>query len=213
MTPGSGLCSKRRPGTKPPLESAGETTALLAVQGPDAPAAIETVLEKKPGRFRLIESESNGHPVGWPGPVTPASGEEKSPCLLLRLLVCLRPFRRRASHGRGRLRDTLRLEMGYPLWGQDLDPQTTPLEAGLGWVVDWDHDFVGKAALEAQRDGGRPETTDWFRDGRASDSPAAPPVAGRCGRRRGDQRQLQSHAQAGGLKWVISLRPLSLRLK
>ncbi len=48
-------------------------------------------------------------------------------------------------------RDTLRLEMGYPLWGQDLDEFTTPLEAGLGWVVNWDHDFVGRYALERQR--------------------------------------------------------------
>ena len=51
-------------------------------------------------------------------------------------------------------RDTLRLEMGYPLWGQDLDETTTPLEADLGWVVDWDHDFVGKAALTDQRERG-----------------------------------------------------------
>ena len=45
-------------------------------------------------------------------------------------------------------RDTLRLEMGYPLWGQDLDEETTPLEAGLGWVVAWDHAFVGREDLE-----------------------------------------------------------------
>ena len=45
-------------------------------------------------------------------------------------------------------RDTLRLEMGYPLWGQDLDPTTTPLEAGLEWVVGWDHEFVGREALD-----------------------------------------------------------------
>ncbi len=51
-------------------------------------------------------------------------------------------------------RDTLRLEMGYPLWGQDLDPQTTPLEAGLSWVVNWDHEFTGKAAFLRQRDAG-----------------------------------------------------------
>jgi aminomethyltransferase len=51
-------------------------------------------------------------------------------------------------------RDTLRLEMGYALWGQDLDAETTPLEAGLGWVVDWEHDFVGRAVLARQRDAG-----------------------------------------------------------
>jgi len=44
-------------------------------------------------------------------------------------------------------RDVLRQEMGYPLWGQDIDESTTPLEARLGWVLDWDHDFVGGAAV------------------------------------------------------------------
>lgn len=45
-------------------------------------------------------------------------------------------------------RDVLRQEMGYPLWGQDLDETTTPLEAGLRWAVDWTGDFVGREALE-----------------------------------------------------------------
>ncbi len=52
-------------------------------------------------------------------------------------------------------RDTLRLEMGYALYGHEIDETTTPLEAGLGWVVDFsDSDFLGKAALMAQRDRG-----------------------------------------------------------
>lgn len=49
-------------------------------------------------------------------------------------------------------RDTLRLEMGYALYGNDIDEQTTPLEADLGWVVDFDKpDFIGKEALLGQR--------------------------------------------------------------
>jgi aminomethyltransferase len=47
-------------------------------------------------------------------------------------------------------RDALRQEAGYPLWGQDLDEETTPLEAGLGWAVDWSGDFIGRAALEGR---------------------------------------------------------------
>ncbi len=48
-------------------------------------------------------------------------------------------------------RDTLRLEAGMPLYGQELDRETTPFEAGLGRVVKFDKpgDFVGRAALEA----------------------------------------------------------------
>jgi aminomethyltransferase len=45
-------------------------------------------------------------------------------------------------------RDTLRLEMGYPLHGHELSVDINPLEAGLGWVIDWEKDFFGKEALE-----------------------------------------------------------------
>ena len=54
-------------------------------------------------------------------------------------------------------RDVLRLEMGYPLHGQDIGPQRTPLEAGLGWAVAMAKGpFVGREALEAQQRGGLP---------------------------------------------------------
>ena len=54
-------------------------------------------------------------------------------------------------------RDTLRLEMCYPLNGSDLSPDRTPLEAGLGFFVDLDKpDFVGKPALVAQKAAGVP---------------------------------------------------------
>ena len=49
-------------------------------------------------------------------------------------------------------RDVLRLEMGYPLYGQDLLPERTPLEAGLSWAVSFDKGpFAGRDALERQR--------------------------------------------------------------
>jgi aminomethyltransferase len=44
-------------------------------------------------------------------------------------------------------RDTLRLEMGYALYGHELSLDIDPLEAGLGWAIAWDTDFTGKAAL------------------------------------------------------------------
>jgi aminomethyltransferase len=48
-------------------------------------------------------------------------------------------------------RDTLRLEMGYCLYGNDLDDITTPLEAGLGWVTKFTKDFTAKGILEQQK--------------------------------------------------------------
>jgi len=47
-------------------------------------------------------------------------------------------------------RDTLRLEMGYPLHGHDIDPKTTPIEAGLDRFVHLGRPFVGSAVLERQ---------------------------------------------------------------
>jgi len=55
-------------------------------------------------------------------------------------------------------RDTLRLEMGYPLHGNDISEERTPLEAGLSWAVRFDKDvaFLGRDALLRQRESGVP---------------------------------------------------------
>ena len=52
-------------------------------------------------------------------------------------------------------RDTLRLEAGMPLYGNDIDDTTTPLEASLGWIVKLDKgDFIGRDVLERQQEAG-----------------------------------------------------------
>jgi sarcosine dehydrogenase len=48
--------------------------------------------------------------------------------------------------------ESLRLEKGYRLWGADVCHQDTPLEAGFGFLVDWEGDFIGRDALLAQRE-------------------------------------------------------------
>jgi len=48
-------------------------------------------------------------------------------------------------------RDTLRLEMGYCLYGNDIDDTTSPLEAGLGWITKFNKDFIGKEILQKQK--------------------------------------------------------------
>ncbi|EIJ37323.1 glycine cleavage system aminomethyltransferase GcvT [Galbibacter orientalis] len=51
-------------------------------------------------------------------------------------------------------RDTLRLEMGYCLYGNDIDDTTSPLEAGLGWITKFSKDFVNSEALKRQKETG-----------------------------------------------------------
>lgn len=51
-------------------------------------------------------------------------------------------------------RDTLRLEMGYCLYGNDIDDNTSPLEAGLGWITKFTKDFTAKEILAEQKKDG-----------------------------------------------------------
>lgn len=51
-------------------------------------------------------------------------------------------------------RDTLRLEMGFCLYGNDIDDSTSPIEAGLGWITKFTKDFVNRAAIEKQKQEG-----------------------------------------------------------
>jgi aminomethyltransferase len=51
-------------------------------------------------------------------------------------------------------RDTLRLEMGYCLYGNDIDDTTSPLEAGLGWITKFTKDFIAKDKLQIQKQDG-----------------------------------------------------------
>lgn len=51
-------------------------------------------------------------------------------------------------------RDTLRLEMGFCLYGNDINDSTSPLEAGLGWITKFTKDFTNSVALKAQKEAG-----------------------------------------------------------
>lgn len=133
------------------VEDLQGTTVFLAVQGPDAPAMIEHVVGSKPGRFRNVEvGSAHGTVVmagtgytGEPGAelcVSPDTGEELMTAFIdAGAVPC----------GLG-ARDTLRLEAGLPLWGEDIDETTSPLEAGLDFAVSLDHDFTGRDRLVDQ---------------------------------------------------------------
>jgi aminomethyltransferase len=134
-------------------------TAILALQGPRAPQVLQHAgarVDPEP-RFRLHTREIAGQVVwvattGYTGEtgyelfVDARSGTEVYERLRLAGEdLGLRPV------GLG-ARDTLRLEMGYALAGNEFAGGRSPLEAGLGWIVKWDHEFVGKETLVAQRE-------------------------------------------------------------
>ena len=98
-------------------------------------------------------------------------------------------------------RDTLRLEAGMNLYGNDMDENLSPLESGLTWTVAFDppeRDFVGRAALEAQRK--RRRAAQARRPGARRSRRAAQPSESRRARRR-RRRAHQRHvlADAGAL--------------
>lgn len=135
-----------------------DDTVMLAVQGPDATEVIADVLGEAPGRFRVMTARFGDWEVVASG--TGYTGERGGELIIdaaggAALLDALLAAGATPC-GLG-ARDTLRLEMGYPLWGQDLDESTSPLEADLAWVVNWEHDFVGRDALTAQREAGLPK--------------------------------------------------------
>ncbi len=64
-------------------------------------------------------------------------------------------------------RDSLRLEAGYPLYGHEISAEISPLTAGLGWTVKLDKgvDFVGRAALQAEKQNGASHQVVFFKTG------------------------------------------------
>lgn len=135
------------------VEDLRPSTASIAVQGPSAPKLLASVLGVEVRRGRVGEANFNGErvAVGGTGYTGEKGGEIVGPPEVVAALFSELLTHGAAACGLGS-RDTLRLEAGLPLWGQELTESITPLQAGLGFAVAWDHDFVGREALEAERD-------------------------------------------------------------
>jgi aminomethyltransferase len=131
------------------------STVFLAVQGPGAPGLLTEVLGSEPGRFRCAETTWDGREVSIAGTgYTGESGAELCvPSELGDSLLAAILDAGATPAGLG-ARDTLRLEAGLPLWGEDIDETTNPLEAGLAFAVSFDHEYVGKEALVHAREEG-----------------------------------------------------------
>lgn len=120
-------------------------TAMLAVQGPEAPRLLEEVVGAGPRRFATLEID--GLRMAGTGYTGERGGELVGTPRRVRELAERLTAAGARPCGLG-ARDTLRLEAGLLLAGQDFDAATDPFEAGLDWAVSWNHDFVGKEALE-----------------------------------------------------------------
>ncbi|WP_370308522.1 glycine cleavage system aminomethyltransferase GcvT [Sinimarinibacterium flocculans] len=131
---------------------------ILAVQGPEARAKAEPLL---PAALRAAAGTLENFQAAVDGDVfvarTGYTGEDGFELMLPHVaLVALWKQLLDAGVkpcGLG-ARDTLRLEAGMNLYGQDMDESTHPLESGLGWTVAWtpeDRDFIGRAAIAPLR--------------------------------------------------------------
>lgn len=148
------------------LDDRSLATALVAIQGPASLDIIAPLTDAPVGDLRYY-AIAEGHVAGIPALVarTGYTGEDgfevfvdvdSAGVVWDALMVAGRPHGL-VPVGLG-ARDTLRLEAGMPLYGNELGPDTTPFEAGLGRVVKFDKegDFVGRAALEkAEAEGPR----------------------------------------------------------
>ena len=137
--------------------------ALLAVQGPRAADIVQPLTDVDLAGVRYYRF-ATGEVAGVRSTIsrTGYTGEDgfeifAAPQAAERLWTALMSAGRHHGllpAGLG-ARDTLRLEAGMRLSGQDIDRTTTVLEAGLGWIVGWDKsDFIGRDALLRQRAAG-----------------------------------------------------------
>jgi aminomethyltransferase len=145
------------------IEKRIQTHSFFAIQGPNAITKFSQLLninlDHLP-KFGLIETQINHHNciimrTGYTGEdgieiSIPNSAAEDLWAILINggLTPC----------GLG-ARDTLRLEAGLPLYGQELSEEITPLMTRYKWVVKYNHPFIGKSQLEVQENQPQPYTT------------------------------------------------------
>lgn len=145
------------------MHNISDQTSLLAIQGPKAADALQTLTDIdlasmeyytfKKGVFAGVENVLVSA-TGYTG----AGGfeiyfENKYADQIWEAI-----FKAGAEYGIKPIglaaRDTLRLEMGFCLYGNDIDDATSPIEAGLGWITKFTKPFINAEALKAQKEAG-----------------------------------------------------------
>ncbi|MDP2226181.1 MAG: glycine cleavage system aminomethyltransferase GcvT [Moraxellaceae bacterium] len=134
-----------------------EDLAMIAVQGPDAREKVAAVAPGLAAATRSLEVFQGIEAGDWFVARTGYTGEDGVEILL--------PNAEAGAFWRGLLaagvmpcglgaRDTLRLEAGMNLYGNDMTEDVSPLVANMAWTIAWDHDFIGRDALVAEKAAG-----------------------------------------------------------
>jgi aminomethyltransferase len=147
------------------IEDVSARTALLALQGPSSRDVLRPLADVDVDTvkyYRFVEGSVDGIPATIAG--TGYTGEDGFELYvaaadavgLWRALLEVGKRVGLVPVGLG-ARDSLRLEMGYALYGNELDADHTPLEAGLGWITKLDKpDFLGRDGIVRQKQDGVP---------------------------------------------------------
>jgi len=145
------------------MKDISDRTSLLAIQGPKATEALQSLTDIDLGSMEYYTFKK-GKFAGVDNVVVSATGytgaggfeiyfdNEHAEEIWAAVFKAGEPFGIKPI-GLG-ARDTLRLEMGFCLYGNDIDDTTSPLEAGLGWITKFSKPFTNSEALQQQKQQG-----------------------------------------------------------
>ena len=145
------------------MENRSEDWSLLAIQGPKAAEAMQSLTSVDLSAIKFYTFEITDF-ADIPNVVVSATGYTGSGGFEVYVKnedveqLWNKVFEAGANWGIKPIglaaRDTLRLEMGYCLYGNDIDDTTSPIEAGLGWITKFTKDFVNAEAIKQQKEEG-----------------------------------------------------------
>lgn len=147
------------------LTNISDSTCLFAVQGPLAAQALQPLTNAKLDSMAYYTFEQTDF-AGFANVIVSATGytgaggfeiyvaNEQAEAVWNAIMQAGQAYGIKPI-GLG-ARDTLRLEMGYCLYGNDITDTTSPIEAGLGWVTKFTKDFINSASFKAQKEQGVP---------------------------------------------------------
>ncbi|HEY0677149.1 MAG TPA: glycine cleavage system aminomethyltransferase GcvT [Chitinophagaceae bacterium] len=156
---------KRRNTKNAEMHNISEKTCLLAVQGPNATKILQPLTEMDilnlkyytftKGRFAGVENvlvSATGYTGAGGVEIYFEDKDDAAETIWNKIFEVGGPQGLKPV-GLG-ARDTLRLEMGYCLYGNDIDDTTSPLEAGLGWITKFTKDFTARDIIQKQKEQG-----------------------------------------------------------